>query len=177
MTNFVTASTEILGAAPAASDLADLHALLHDAIESNASVGFMLPVDAAEIAAFWRGNFADVAAGKRLVLVTREGERIVGSVQLELAGKPNSRHRAEVQKLLVLRRARGRGLGTALMQAAETAARARGRTLLVLDTSATGNALGVYARCGYTRVGVIPRFAQDPDGPMVDTVFYYKHLN
>ena len=153
MTHFATATTEILTTTPPARDVADLHALLADAIESNASVGFMLPVNAAEVAAFWRSNLADVAAGK-----------------------PNSRHRCEVQKLLVLRRARGRGLGTTLMFAAEAAARERGRTLLVLDTSASGNALGVYARCGYTRCGVIPRFAQDPDGPLIDTVIYYKHL-
>lgn len=176
MTNFVAAATEILGPTPSAREVADLQALLGDAIESNASVGFMLPVDAAQVAAFWRGNLADVAAGKRVIIVTRDGGRIVGSVQLELAGRPNSRHRCEVQKLLVLRSARGRGLGTTLMHAAEAAARERGRTLLVLDTSASGNALGLYARCGYTRCGVIPRFAQDPDGPMIDTIIYYKHL-
>src|ERR1043165_6573869 len=96
MTHFATATTAILTPAPPARDVADLHALLADAIESNASVGFMLPVNATEVAAFWRGNLADVASGKRVILVTRDGGRIVGSVQLELAGKPNSRHRCEL---------------------------------------------------------------------------------
>jgi hypothetical protein len=26
------------------------------------------------------------------------------------------------------------------------------------------------------RVGVIPRYANDPDGPLIDTVIYYKEL-
>src|SRR5262249_10383861 len=120
--------------------------------------------------------FADVRAGSRVVLVSRHGGRIAGSVQLELAQRPNSRHRAEVQKLLVFRTHRRNGLGAALMAAAESAARTHRRTLLVLDTSASGNALGLYHRFGYTRAGVIPRYATDPDGPLIDTVIYYKEL-
>ncbi len=167
---------ETLSPSVSSADFAALQALLRDAVEGGASVGFMLPVREEEMVSFWQGVFADVAARGRVVLVAREAGRIVGSVQLGLAGKPNSRHRAEVQKLLVLRSHRGRGLGGALMQAAESAALAHGRTLLVLDTSATGNALGVYARLGYTRVGAIPAYANDPDGPLIDTLFYYKQL-
>src|SRR5688500_3311199 len=105
----MTIAIETLPASPTAADLADLANLLGDAVESGASVGFMQPVDGAEMANFWRGIFADAAVGKRVVLAARSAGRIVGTVQLELAGKPNSRHRAEVQKLLVLRSHRGRG--------------------------------------------------------------------
>jgi len=167
---------ESLPAAPAATDLVDLGAVLRDAIESGASVGFMLPVNPEGLQAFWRGVFAEVAAGTRVVLVARAAGRIVGTVQLGLATRENSLHRAEVQKLLVHRAHRRRGLGTDLMRAAESAALAQGRTLLVLDTSATGNALGVYERLGYVRVGVIPGFARDPDGPLIATTVYYKSL-
>lgn len=167
---------ESLSSPPPPADFTALCALLRDAVEGGASVGYLVPVREEEMHAFWQGVFADVAAGTRVVLVSRDAGRIVGSVQLGLATRPNSLHRAELQKLLVLRSHRGRGLGGALMHAAEAAARARRRTLLVLDTSATGNALGVYARCGYTRVGVIPRFAADPDGALIDTVIYYKEL-
>jgi ribosomal protein S18 acetylase RimI-like enzyme len=158
------------------ADLADLRALLRDAVEGGASVGFMLPVRDAEMTSFWVDVLAEIRAGKRIALIARAEGRIVGSVQLGLASKPNSLHRAELQKLLVLRTHRGRGIGCALMLAAEQAAATAGRTLLYLDTSATGNALGIYARCGYTRVGVIPGYARDPDGPLIDTVIYYKHL-
>jgi len=163
-------------AAPTDADFAALCALLRDAVEGGASVGYLVPVREAELHAFWTDTFAEVRAGRRVVLVARDAGRIVGSAQLGLAAKPNSRHRAEVQKVLVLRSHRARGLGTALMQALEPAARALGRTLLVLDTSATGGALGLYSRCGYTRAGVIPRFAADPDGSLIDTVIFYKEL-
>lgn len=172
----MTPTIETLPVPPVPADLAALCALLRDAVEGGASVGYMLPVREAEMTDFWQDVFADARAGRRTVLAVRDAGAIVGTVQLEFAGKPNSRHRAEVQKLLVLRSHRGRGLACRLLQAAEEAARARDRTLLVLDTSASGNALGVYARCGYTRAGVIPRYARDPDGPFIDTAIYYKEL-
>ena len=168
---------EPLSTPPTATDLADLHALLRDAVEGGASIGFILPLADSVVAAFWQEVLAEVAADTRVLLVARAAGRIVGSVQLELAQRPNSRHRCELQKLLVLRAQRGHGLGAALTTAAEDHARLGRRTLIVLDTSATGNALGLYARCGYTRVGTIPRYATDPDGPLIDTVIYYKELS
>ena len=167
---------ELLSAAPVAADLADLNALLRDAVEGGASVGFILPLPDTDVVTYWTGVLADVAAGKRVLLVARDAGRIVGSVQLELAQRSNSRHRCELQKLLVLRSHRGRGLGTSLMAVAEDFARLRHRSLIVLDTSASGNALNLYARCGYTRVGAIPRYAADPDGSLIDTVIHFKEL-
>lgn len=172
----MSSAIETLPATPRETDLADLCALLRDAVEGGASVGFMLPVRETEMTEFWQDVFRDVQGGKRLVLAVRDGSRIVGTVQLGFATKPNSRHRAELQKLLVLRTHRSRGLGGALMTGAEAAARTHRRTLLVLDTSATGNAIGLYQRFGYIRSGVIPRYANDPDGPLIDTVFFYKEL-
>lgn len=159
------------------ADLADLAALLRDAVAGGASIGFLAPVSDAEVADFWAGVLGEVAADDRVLVVAREGGRIIGSVQLELARRTNSRHRAELQKLLVLRTHRGRGLGGALMQAAEAGALQRGRTLIVLDTSASGNAVGLYVRSGYTRAGVIPRYATDPDGSLIDTVIFYKEFS
>lgn len=166
-----------LTSAPPPTDLAALSALLRDAVESGASVGFLRPLTDAGLSAYWSRVVASVAAGTRLLLVARDDTaRIVGSVQLEFAQKPNARHRCELQKLLVLRSHRGRRLGFTLVQSAETAALTHGRTLIVLDTSATGHALNLYDRCGYTRAGVIPRHATDPDGTLIDTVVYYKEL-
>ena len=168
---------QLLSTPPASTDLAALHTLLRDAVESGASVGFLLPLTDADLSAYWSGVLASVAAGPRLLLVARDDTgRIVGSVQLEFAQKSNARHRCELQKLTVLRSHRGRRLGFTLLQSAEAAARAEGRTLIVLDTSTTGNALNLYDRCGYTRAGVIPRYATDPDGTLIDTVVYYKEI-
>lgn len=172
-----SADISVLAATPSTTDRAALHALLRDAVESGASVGFLLPLSDTEVSSFWSGVFASVAAGTRILLVARDDTGgIVGSVQLEFAQRPNSRHRCELQKLLVLRSHRGRHLGSDLMATAESTARDAHRTLIVLDTSSTGNALHLYDRHGYTRAGVIPRYAADPAGPLIDTVIYYKHL-
>lgn len=169
---------EPVSALPSAADLAALHALLRDAVESGASVGYRIPLSDTEVTAFWTDVLAEVATGTRALLVARdETGRAVGTVQLEFAQKPNSRHRCELQKLLVLRSHRGRRLGSALMVAAESVARTHCRTLIVLDTSSTGNALHLYDHHGYTRAGLIPRYATDPDGPLIDTVIYYKELS
>jgi acetyltransferase len=168
---------EVLSATPTNTDLLALHALLRDAVEGGASVGYVRPLPEAEVAAFWRGVLASVAVGTRVLLVAREaGGRIVGTVQIEFAQRPNGRHRAEVQKLLVLRSWRGHGVGSGLMNAIEAVARDAGRSLLFLDTSINGNALGLYERLGYARAGGIPRYAADPDGSLHDNVIFYKEL-
>ena len=83
---------------------------------------------------------------------------------------------AELVKMLVHRRARRRGLGAALMTAAEAMALDCGRTLLVLD-AVTGDAgERLYTRLGWTRVGVIPRYALMPDGRFCSTTFFYRDL-
>ncbi len=78
--------------------------------------------------------FHEIAAQSRVLLVARRDVREIGAVQLDLAQKPNSVHRAEVQKLPVLDSERNHGLGWRLMMAVESQARLLGRTLLVLDT-------------------------------------------
>jgi GNAT superfamily N-acetyltransferase len=81
-----------------------------------------------------------------------------------------------VAKMLVHSRARRRGLGEALMRAAEYAARDAGRTLLVLDAVTGGDAERLYTRLGWQRVGVIPNFAFWPNGGFCDTTYLYKSL-
>jgi GNAT superfamily N-acetyltransferase len=77
--------------------------------------------------------------------------------------------------MLVHRRARRHGLGAALLRAAEDAARASGRTLLVLDT-ASADAERLYARAGWVRVGEIPGYALWPRGGLCTTTVFYRQL-
>jgi GNAT superfamily N-acetyltransferase len=93
-----------------------------------------------------------------------------------LALPPNQPHRAEIAKLLVHRFARRRGIAKLLMERAEAEARAEGKTLLVLDTVTGDDAERLYARLGWTRVGVIPGYALDPDRRPCDTTFFWKEL-
>jgi GNAT superfamily N-acetyltransferase len=100
---------------------------------------------------------------------------VLGTVQAVWAPQENSPHRADVAKMLVHRRARRRGVGAAVLAAAERAALDAGRTLLVLDT-ASDDAERLYERGGWQRVGAIPRYALLPDGPFCRTVVFYKDL-
>ncbi len=157
------------------ADIDGLAAVLADCVEGGASVGFMQPYPLDRATAWWRGLAADVAAGRRALLVAEDEQGIVGTVHLVLAQPDNQPHRADLCKMLVMRRARKQGVGAALMDAAEREARAAGKTLLVLDT-ASAEAERLYARMGWTRLGVIPGFALLPEGGLCATTYYYREL-
>lgn len=156
--------------------LDDLAALLTDTVEGGASVGFLAPLGHDEAVAWWRGRAAAAAAGQLTVWVAREGERVAGTVSLALPDKPNSRHRAELVKLMVSRQARGRGLGRRLLTTAEEAAATAAITLLHLDTETGSPAERLYRSAGWTRAGTIPDYAADPRGRLRPTTLYFKRL-
>jgi GNAT superfamily N-acetyltransferase len=110
-----------------------------------------------------------------LIVAEDSAGKIIGTVQLILAQAENQPHRADIAKMLVHRRARKRGVGAALLSAAESAALHAGRTLLVLDT-ASDDAERLYARLGWQRCGVIPGYALLPGGGLCDTTFLYRML-
>ncbi|MFI5841972.1 GNAT family N-acetyltransferase [Catenuloplanes sp. NPDC051500] len=151
----------------------DLAEVLLECVLGGASVGFTLPFAVEDARAYWRRALQDPEAR---TWVAREDGRILGVVRLLPAAQPNAPHRAEVAKLLVHPDGRGRGLGGALLVAAEEGARALGRTLLVLDTESGSVAEGLYARRGWTRVGEIPEFALTPAGERVATTIFRKHV-
>jgi GNAT superfamily N-acetyltransferase len=97
-------------------------------------------------------------------------------VQVILAQPENQPHRGDVAKMLVHRRGRRRGIGAALLAAAEAHARDAGKTLLVLDTVSGSDAERLYASHGWQRVGEIPAYALFPDGRPCPTTVFYKRL-
>jgi acetyltransferase len=111
-----------------------------------------------------------------MLLIARDGDEIVGSVQLALASQPTGRHRAEVQKLLVHSSQRRRRIGRALMQEVEQAAREAGRTLLLLDTIQGNASERVYRALGYREVGVILGYARSANGSLDNQILFYKML-
>ncbi len=157
------------------ADVDGLAGVLMDCVAGGASVGFMQPLAHERAVAFWRHVAAGVVSGERIVLVAHDAAGICGTVQLVLPTLENQPHRADLSKLLVHRRARRRGLGAALMCAAEDVARSCGRTLLVLDT-ASDDAERLYRRLAWRRVGVIPGYALLPEGGLCDTTVYYRDL-
>ena len=91
--------------------------LLVDAVEGGASIGFVLPLERGEAAAYWQGVTAGLRAGRLALVAAFERDRLAGSVQLGLEPRANGRHRAEVMKLMVRRSHRRRGIGRSLLQA------------------------------------------------------------
>jgi GNAT superfamily N-acetyltransferase len=149
--------------------------VLLDCVAGGASVSFMQPLAPGRALAFWREVAAGVARGERALFIAEDAQGIAGTVQLVLQQPENQPHRADLAKMLVHRRARRQGIGALLMRAAEEAARAAGKSLLVLDT-ASADAERLYARMGWQRCGVIPGYALLPQGGLCDTTFFYRRL-
>jgi GNAT superfamily N-acetyltransferase len=148
----------------------------------------MQPLSRAKANAFWAGVAASVARGERILLAAHDtadaadasgasgaSGALLGTVQVIFASFENQPHRADIAKMLVHRRARRRGVGAALLAAAERAAISAGKTLLVLDT-ASADAERLYAKLGWQPCGVIPGFALLPAGGLCDTKFFYRTL-
>jgi GNAT superfamily N-acetyltransferase len=152
--------------------------VLMDCVEGGASIGFMHPLPRSRALAFWQTVLDSAARGERIVLVAEDldSHMIVGTVQVVLTMPDNQPHRADVAKMQVHRRARRRGIGGALMRAAEAAAREAGKMLLVLDTVTGGDAERLYSRLGWQRCGVIPGYALWPRGGLCDTTVFYRVL-
>jgi len=150
--------------------------VLIDCVEGGASVSFMHPLTRDRATAFWRRVAQGVAAGERVLLVAEDAHGLCGCVQLMFDLPENQPHRADLSKMLVHRRVRRQGLGAALMQAAESAARECGKTLLVLDAVTGGDAARLYERLGWVRVGDIPNYALFPQGGLCSTTVFYRNV-
>ena len=171
----MSADIALLDAVAATAAIPELADVLVDCVESGASVSFMLPYSQDDAAKFFEKVIASVATGDTVLVAAKRDGCIVGTVQLGLDMPPNQPHRGDIKKLLVQRAARHHGIGAALMARAEAEAKARGRTLLVLDT-ASGDAERLYARGGWQRVGVIPDYAMWPGGGFCDTTVFWKRV-
>ncbi|WRZ95828.1 GNAT family N-acetyltransferase [Streptomyces sp. NBC_01007] len=154
-------------------ELADL---LTDTVDGGASIGFLAPLDRTAAVAWWRERADAVSAGHLAVWVAHGDDRLLGTVALAFPDKPNSRHRAELVKLMVHRDGRGQGLGRTLLATAETEAAAAGVTLLHLDTETDSPAESLYLSAGWTRLGAIPDYAATPSGELCPTTIFYKQL-
>ncbi len=159
-------------------DLYDLSEVLYASIHAGASVSFVLPFSLDDAQSFWRHKvLPGVRDHSRVVLIARDEEEIVGTVQLILDTPPNQRHRAEVAKLLVHPDARRRGVARALMEELEKVARGEGRTLITLDTRTGDAAEPLYRSMGYQLAGIVPRYACDPEERQLEsTSILYKDL-
>lgn len=157
-------------------EIQGLSEVLIDCVEGGASVSFMLPMTRDKADAFWRRTGASAKRGERVVLAAEDATgEIIGTAQIILEQPENQPHRGDLAKMLVHRRARRRGVGAALLAAAERSALDAGKTLLVLDT-ASDDAERLYGRNGWQPCGQVPGYALLPDGRPCATTFFYKFL-
>jgi len=165
-----------LDAATATRHLDDLRELLTDAVDDGAAVTFLAPIPRNQAAHFWRGRIEAITARTCILLAAFEGTKLVGSVQVSLDTPQNQQHRAEINKLVVLKTARRRGIARSLMEAAQREACKERRTLLTLDTRKNDAAEPLYRSLGYVEIGVVPRFSLNSGGGLDDAIFFYKEL-
>ncbi len=150
--------------------LEELSLLLMDVVNSGASVGFLAPLSLEVAKEYWSKVLSDGV----ILFVGKIDGRVIGTIQLHLCMKQNGKHRAEIAKLLVQPNVRRRGVGKALMEAAEKRAVEEKRSLIILDTRAGEVSNLLYKSKGYTEAGRIPKYAESTEGGLHDTVIYYK---
>ena len=111
-------------------------------------------------------------------LVAVRGGRVVGYIRLKVPTHlPENAHVIQVQGLAVHPDARGHGVATALLTAAEQRLRDRGTRKLSLRVLSTNHvAIGLYERLGFIREGVL-REEFFINGSYVDDVLMTKHLS
>ncbi len=139
-------------------------------------MSFMASLSKAEAESFFEKVLDGVQKADRILLAAFIDSKLVGTVQILIATPPNQPHRADIAKLLVVRPARGQGVASRLMEHAEAASRLAGKSLLVLDTVSGDTAERLYVRMGWTRAGVIPKYAMYPDETWCDTTIFWKQL-
>jgi ribosomal protein S18 acetylase RimI-like enzyme len=167
---------DALDADAARREQPSLVTLLRDVVDDGGSVGFLPPLSADDAREYWESVAVAVKGGGRLLWVAREAGALVGTVQLDLEQRANGRHRAELIKLMVHTGARRRGVGRALMRAAQDEARRRGRRTLVLDTRQGDPSEALYRSLGWHFAGAIPQYARSANGELHATALYYLLL-
>ena len=171
-----TAAIRRLGLDEARAAAPGLAALPVEAAAGGAEVSFLAPVPFEKAVRFWSETADAVGAGARVLLVAEDGCGIAGTVQVEPVRSETAPRLASVAKLIVAGRARRAGLGAALLDAAERAALAAGRDILVLDTEEHGPAHRLYLRAGWTLLGAIPDATLRGDGAPCANAVFWKHL-
>ncbi|WP_411348312.1 GNAT family N-acetyltransferase [Paenibacillus sp. WLX2291] len=154
------------------SHLAAFTEMLIAVVHDGASIGFLPPLSEQEAGQYWEG----VLAPGVILLIAEVDGQLAGTVQVQLCGKPNGAHRADIAKLMVHPKFRRRGIARLLMEQAQQAAEQADRILLVLDTRDGDPSNLLYQSIGYIQAGQIPYFAISETGGLDATNLYYKLL-
>lgn len=149
-----------------ASDAQRYRALMLHAYEAAADAFTSTPEErAGEPEAWWVSRIAD-PKGMSHAFGAFHNVELVGTVTIEFAAKPKTRHKAHLIGMFVSEAARGLGAGRALVNAALAAARSRAGVLVVTLTVTEGNlpAIRLYESCGFRTFGIEPMAICTPSG-------------
>jgi GNAT superfamily N-acetyltransferase len=165
---------------PRAADIEEmlpaLSALLREIVLVGNPMGFFPPLSEHAANAYWRSIEPELEAGTRILLTAHSEDGLIGAGQLVLAQRQNAPHRAEVEKLFVAQKARGRRVGKLLMNGLHGVARVNNRTLLLLNTRCDLPAVQFYRALGYREAGVIPGWSVGRAGEKYDHLTMYYNL-
>ena len=150
--------------------------LFIETVNGGVPMGFIPPLTRDQSRNYWLSVRREMENGNRLLVAVFLEDELVGSGQLELSMRPNSPHRAELQKLFVTMAVRGRGAGKSLMVGLHDTARQHNRSLILLNTRKGLPAEEFYKALGYREVGVIPGWSLGPAGERYDHVTLYLDL-
>jgi acetyltransferase len=156
--------------------LPDLVELFTETVNGGSPLGFLPPINHAIAREYWISLIRDLETRTRLLLIAFDESVVIGSAQLVLSQRPNSPHRAELQKVFVERGSRGKGIGRTLMHAVHATALEYGRTLIHLSTRRAEPAETFYKSLGYREAGVVPGWTIDRSGERYDHVTLYKEI-
>jgi len=148
-----------------------------DVTEDGGAVGLSSPAEPDDARALAEAHLDGVASGREDLVVAFEAGRVLGFGFLELNGQGVLCHWAAIKRLQRHPRARGRGVGAAVLTELEAASRDRG---LLMTTVTVRDGTGYerfYLDRGYRLDAVLPDRLQLRDGRLLDELHLSKRLD
>lgn len=157
------------------ADLSDLCQATEDSIRDGIGFNWLTPPAREVLEAYWRGV---LVVPERVLFVGRLDGAIAGAIQLRKPSpsKQSTAFSAEIDKHFVAPWARGHGMASELLNAAESDAIRLGYRILRLDVRGTQEAaIRLYEHSGYQCWGVLDWY-EEVKGEMVSGHFFIKDL-
>ncbi|MDX2269710.1 MAG: GNAT family N-acetyltransferase [Bryobacter sp.] len=151
----------------------EFQALLQDAVESGGTVGFVLPIELDKAERYWSGVAREMECGERELLAAFADGQIVGSLQIAYEKAESVKHRADLQKLMVLSPHRRQGIARLLLIDAVLRMPALGLLMYTITTRCPSPAEDLVHSLRFTRYGVLPHYGVTPAGELHDASLHY----
>ena len=133
-----------------------LISLWAEVVNAGGEVGFVPPVDAEDIAPFAGASFERISAGSDHLVIAYEDSEPIGFGFLIARPGPLFAHWMTITRLMVDPARRGRGYGSALLNALHEAARGLGLEQIHLSVRGGTGTERFYERHGYVAICRIP---------------------